>query len=388
MTIAGRERFSGVALLGMLLFGCGNDGGGGGGADARRIDAPGSSIDAGVDAAAIDAPPPAPCDLTPLGPGVRTLAGCEMPGAADGVRGVARFSNPVNVVALADGSAVVADFDNNRLRRVTADGTTTTLTVQVGFIRPFGLVVTPAGTVYVQTDANAQGMRDATTGTIWQVNTTSGVATPLIQNIGRPRGMAVLGDGRLVLSDYLHHVVSVWNPATPAVAPVVIAGVQDTPGFADGTGAAVRFNRPYGMVVQSDGSVIVADYENHRLRQVTVAGVVTTFAGDGVAGNVDGPSATARFNKPQDLALDGAGRIYVVDSENYRVRRVAAGAVTSVMGDGTPGYIDAENHLAARIFGLEGIDFSAANNRLLIADGNRGELATNFHNRVRVATIP
>ncbi|MBP6629627.1 MAG: SMP-30/gluconolactonase/LRE family protein [Kofleriaceae bacterium] len=396
-------------LVAVVVAGCG---GGGGGTpsdgptrvDAARIDAAGPDVDGpvvdadpGLDAAVDAAPPvdamvdamPSPCALAPLGLGVKTLAGCAEAGNSNGAREVARFTNPVNVAALADGAIVVADFDLDRLRRVLPDGTTSNLTVQAGFIRPFGLAVTATGVLYVQTDANPQGLRNATTGTIWQVDPSSGVATALIQDIGRPRGMVALADGRLVLADYLHHVISVFDPAAPAGSNLtVVAGAADQAGHVDDTGAAARFNRPYGLAVLPDGAVAVADYENHRIRRLDLGtGAVTTLAGDGMVGADDGDVATASFNHPQDLAVDGTGRLYVADTDNYRVRRISAGQVSAVLGDGTAGYHDDDVHGSAQLFGLEGIDYSAFDGKLYLADGNRGEV-TNLHNRIRVSTIP
>ena len=130
---------------------------------------------------------------------VTTLAGGPTPGTANGAFGVGMFDNPVSVAIEASGSLVVSDFDNSRLRRVVAaDGTLSTLTVQSGFQRPFGLAV--AGNVlYAQTDTNPSGVRNPTTGTIWQIDGATGVATAVGPNLGRPRGIAALSDGRLVL---------------------------------------------------------------------------------------------------------------------------------------------------------------------------------------------
>ena len=133
---------------------------------------------------------------------VTTLAGGPTPGTANGAFGVGMFDNPVSVAIEASGSLVVSDFDNSRLRRVVAaDGTLSTLTVQSGFQRPFGLAV--AGNVlYAQTDTNPSGVRNLTTGTIWQIDGATGVATAVGPNLGRPRGIRgavrrATGAGRL-----------------------------------------------------------------------------------------------------------------------------------------------------------------------------------------------
>lgn len=314
-----------------------------------------------------------PDDIGPLGDGVATLSGSAEPGAVDGVRGVARFNNPVNLAVGPDGTVYIADFDNGRVRVATPTGDVATLTEQPGFERPFGLALSRDGrTLYVQTDVDDAGANDGTTGTIWKVDVSSGYATVLARHLGRPRGLAVMQDGTLVLSDYMHHTVRLMNPTTGAVRD--LAGAKDLPGRADGTGAAARFHMPYDVVVDASGHILVADQGNHLIRQVTGAGVVTTVAGTGDAGWRDGAASQAQLFHPQGLAIDGDGVVYVSDADNFRVRRLSPdGQVSTVAGDGEPGFRDDGSPLAARLFGLEGLDVSPDGTHVYIADGNRGD---------------
>ena len=94
----------------------------------------------------------------------------------------------------------------------------------------------------------------------------------------------------------------------------------DSRGFADGRGRAARFSTPSGIALAPDGSLVVADTGNNAIRRVTPDGSVTTVAGDGIAGYIDGPGARARFNGPVGVAVDTAGRIIVADTYNDRVR--------------------------------------------------------------------
>jgi len=92
-------------------------------------------------------------------------------------------------------------------------------------------------------------------------------------------------------------------------------------GIADGTGTAANFNNPWHVAVDSSGNVYVGDYNNHRIRKITPAGVVTTLAGSSQS-FADGPGASAFFYNPQGLAVDSSNNVYVADSNNYRIRKI------------------------------------------------------------------
>ena len=100
--------------------------------------------------------------------------------------------------------------------------------------------------------------------------------------------------------------------------------------FDDGTGADARFNRPYSVVVAANGDLIVSDCGNHCLRVVTPEGSVRTLVGNGQSGFVDGQGADARLNQPAGLAMDPEGNVRVADYGNHSVRKVTmAGAVST-----------------------------------------------------------
>lgn len=303
------------------------------------------------------------------------VVGASSSGFADGPHNVARFNNPVNVEVAADGRVFVADYDNDAIRVISTAGVVSTLVTLPAGARPFGLTITPDGTLYVQSDGDDMGNRDDTTGTVWRVDTGTGMATVIARDLGRPRGIQALDDNTLAMSDIAHHVITLLNLTTGA--ETIIAGAEDMTGTANnsvpGLGSLARFNRPYGLALMADGSLLVADQSNHRLRQVMLNGVVSTFAGSAM-GSQDGAVGTATFNAPQDVAVDlVGGHIYVADHDNYLIRRISGGTVFTQAGTvGMRGFVDAEG-TAAQFSGMEGIAINADGSTLWIADGDNGE---------------
>jgi hypothetical protein len=165
-----------------------------------------------------------------------------------------------------------------------------------------------------------------------------------------------------------------------------LAGTQGCPGSANGTGTSARFVQPWGIAVLSGDRIIVADRAAHIIREVSLTGEVTTFAGDGVAGTIDGPRLAARFDTPHALAAAGAA-VLVSDDTAHRIRRIAAdGTVTTVAGDGTGGFMDGPGNMA-RFSGQEGIAVSANGATIYVADGTGGGEPPGPYHRIRKIVI-
>ena len=102
---------------------------------------------------------------------------------------------------------------------------------------------------------------------------------------------------------------------------LTLAGPSDgSTGATDGTGAAARFTYPKGLTVDANGNVFVADTYNNRIRKISPQGVVTTVAGTGVRGNTNGWAAAAQFNRPEGIAVDSSGNLFVADTSNHAIR--------------------------------------------------------------------
>ncbi len=333
-------------------------------ADAGRGDAPDSGSDDGS---------------PPFTNGVSTLAGMATAGYVDGPRRIAQFSNPVNV-AYRNGMLYVADFDNGKLRVIdTGTHVTSTVIAQPSFQRPFGLAFASDGTLYVSTDNDQAGNHTAMSGTIWKVDVGARTATVVANAIGRPRGLAVLPDGRLAVADFLHHVIELVATDTGRVTP--IAGAWDVKGMVDGAGTVARFSAPYGVAVSSDGKLIVTDHDNNRIRLVGLDGTTTTLAGTTAPGFKDGALSEAQFSGPQGVSVAANGDIFITDLGNFRVRRIAGGRVDTIAGNGKGGYVDSDDPLAAEFYGLEGLAVVPDGSMVYVADGNRGDPVP--YNRVR-----
>jgi sugar lactone lactonase YvrE len=148
-----------------------------------------------------------------------------------------------------------------------------------------------------------------------------------------------------------------------------------TGGYADGMGAAATFNNPQGIAVDAQGNIYVADAFNNRIRKITPSGTVTTIAGNGTAGySGDKKNAlSATFYGPCGLAVDAQGNIFVADFGNNVIRKInTAGIITTVAGNGTAGYINGT--------GTDTVEF---NSPAGVAVDNKGNLfVADYNNNV------
>ena len=328
-------------------------------------------------------PSPSPTPTVTPTP-VTTIAGAGDAGDVDAQGTSARFMNPANIDSDPQGNLYVSDFDNNTLRKINANRDVSTLVRRNDFQRPFGVTFGPDGNVYVETDANDLGARDGTTGTIWRVNPGTGSAAVVVRNVGRPRGLCVTQTGQIVLCNLTRHVIELMDPTTGVIT--FLAGSEGVTGSADANGNLASFSRPYGPAIAANGDILLADQDNNKIRRVTLAGVVTTFAGTGAPGNLNASRLNATFDHPQDVVVDPGGNVYVSDNNNHLLRKIdPSGNVTTLAGSGVAGFADGQL-LQAQFFGQEGFCLSSTGNALLVADGTGG--GTDPFNRIRQVLLP
>lgn len=154
-------------------------------------------------------------------------------------------------------------------------------------------------------------------------------------SFNQPLGLTQDGAGNVYVADTANHTIR--RIATDGTVST-LAGLAGTSGAADGSAAAARFASPNGIAFGPDGDLYVSDRDNHRIRRVTTAGVVTTYAGS-TTGFADGAALTAQFNSPAAVAVASNGDVLVADDSNARVRRIvrnanAAGPVETLAGNG------------------------------------------------------
>jgi sugar lactone lactonase YvrE len=210
----------------------------------------------------------------------------------------------------------------------------------------------------------------------WQahVTTLAGDGSPVIRDgaqagFSDPFGVAVAIDGTVYVADAGES--NRIRKIVPDGTVTTLAGGAE--GFADGVGAAASFNTPSGLALANDGNLFLADTGNNRIRKVTPEGQVSTVAGDGTAGYVDGPASQARFNGPMGIAVDQRGNIYVADTYNDRIRMITTdGHVSTIAGAGTPGYADGDRTSA--LFDTPAGIAAATDGSIVVADTGNDRL--------------
>lgn len=163
----------------------------------------------------------------------------------------------------------------------------------------------------------------------WQAHviTVAGDGSPAV--LSDPFGIAISGDGTIYVSDAGEH--NAIHKLKPDGTLTTIAGGDDS------------FNTPSGLAIDTHGNIYVADTGNNRIRKITPEGVVSTVAGTGTAGYLDGPANAARFDGPIGVTVDTNGNIYVADTYNDRIRKInLEGQVSTIAGAGRPGHADGD----------------------------------------------
>jgi len=282
---------------------------------------------------------------------VSTLAGGNFIGHDDGNGPLAAFLSPAGIAVDGGGNVYVTDNEAHTVRKITPSGDVTTLAGLGGthgavngigsearFRRPNGIVVDPAGDVYVADSGNhvirritPAGVVSTFAGTFGNIG--SADATGAAASFDNPFGLTRTSDGSL----YVLANQAVRKVTTPGAVVTTFAGTSGAGGTTDATGTAARFLQPSWLGADSNDNVFVAD--NFVLRKVTPAAVVTTVAGVWYAvnaGNVSGTGELARFAQHAGMAGDGSGNLYLVDHSAQNIRFVSPPGIADAATVSTP----------------------------------------------------
>src|SRR5882762_607707 len=202
-----------------------------------------------------------------------------------------------------------------------------------------------------------------------RVTTLAGDGSPSVRDASQaqaafaePFGIAISSDGVIYVADAGDG--NRIRKLAPDGSVTTLAGSVEA--YADGPGSEAAFNTPSGLALDAKGNLFVADTGNNRIRKINPQGLVSTLAGEGTAGYIDGPATQAQFDGPIGIASDAAGNVYVADTYNDRIRKISNdGNVSTVAGNGL-GYADGP--VGSAIFDTPCGLVSAPDGTLIVAD--------------------
>lgn len=235
------------------------------------------------------------------------IAGSGSMGGADGVANSATFYQPYGVAVGLSGKTYVAS--NSRIRMISYTG----------------------GIAYVSTLAGS-----TTSGSTDETGSAASFYSPV--------GICTDGLGNIYVADTFNSKI---RKVTPAGVVTTIAGNGNS-GATDGPASSATFYGPTGIAIDSQGNLYVADQGNNKIRKIATTGIVSTIAGNGSMGSTDGIGSLASFKHPSSLTIDNANNIYVSDQENNKIRRIdSSGNVSTLAGTGIAGAVDGSSNLAS-----------------------------------------
>ena len=273
---------------------------------------------------------------------VYTLAGTGGYGSTDGPASSARFNNPLGAVVDADFNVYIADEYNNAIRLITPAGQVSKF-ASSPMSRPQGITIDVSGNFYVTDTASKVYKINPSAVVVLLAGSDAGFADGQGTNakFSSPQGIDVDSSGNVYVADNGNHRIRKIT-AEGLVSTLIGTGATTN---INGPATSATLSQPTGVVVDSAGSVIFSSYNSMLIRKLS-GGVVTTLAG-GATGFANGQGTNAKFSSPNGLSADSLDNIYVADYSNYRVRKITpTGFVTTVAGTGAPGAVNGAGTIA------------------------------------------
>lgn len=274
--------------------------------------------------------------ITPAGQ-VSVVAGSGIAGALDGAADVAQFRNPYKVGIDKNDNIYVADNGNHRVRKIAAGtGQVTTIAgssagfldglgIAARFNGPIAIATDLNGNVYVADNNNHSIRKIAPDGLVTTIagNGTTGYSDGVWPNVrfANPSGIAVDHEGNILVADRKNNRIRKVAVSTGVVTTIGGNGKKES---IDENGLKSSFSEPFGISIDVNGNLYIADLTSHMIRLMRPSGDVVTVAGDGTAGFADGTKTVSKYSSPTDAVADAAGNIFVADLSNARIRKVSA----------------------------------------------------------------
>ncbi len=265
---------------------------------------------------------------------------------------------PFSVTTDGAGNVYIADQSNHRIRKVDSSGVITTIAgngvvgdggpaVEAQLRSPYGVAVDSVGNVYIADLSNYRIRKVDSLGVITTIAGTgagqrfSGDGGPATAaRLASPYGVAVDGAGNVYIADSNNQRIRKVD-SSGIITTIAGTGAGQRFSGDGGPATAARLASPGGVAVDGAGNVYIADSNNQRIRKVDSSGIITTIAGTGVQefGGDGGPAVEAQLRSPRGVAVDGAGNVYIADYSNYRIRKVdSLGIITTIAGTGVRGF--------------------------------------------------